>query len=147
MEDISEINTRSVLYEQGYRAAPFFVVISGKLEVVQPSVPVETLVTIYEPGQFTGEVGTLSGRRTIFRVPAAKPGKVIELDRQQMLVLIYESLILPSLVMLVMPLSTRGIIEQARLAIHQYLRILYYDIYLETAQSYFFNYTLKVAQN
>jgi thioredoxin reductase (NADPH) len=77
-----------VLYEQGHRAAPFFVVISGELEVVRPSIPVETLVTVYEPGQFTGEVGTLSGRRTLFRVRAAKPGKVIELDRQQMLALI-----------------------------------------------------------
>jgi thioredoxin reductase (NADPH) len=77
-----------VLYEQGQRAAPFFVVISGELEVVRPSVPVETLVTTYELGQFTGEVGSLSGRRTLFRVRAAKPGKVIELDRQQMLTLI-----------------------------------------------------------
>jgi thioredoxin reductase (NADPH) len=77
-----------VLYEQGRSAAPFFVVVSGELEVVRPSVPVETLVTVYEPGQFTGEVGTLSGRRSLFRVRAARPGKVIELDRQQMLSLI-----------------------------------------------------------
>jgi thioredoxin reductase (NADPH) len=77
-----------VLYEQGHSAAPFFVVVSGELEVVRPSVPVETLVTVYEPGQFTGEVGTLSGRRSLFRVCATKPGKVIELDRQQMLALI-----------------------------------------------------------
>jgi thioredoxin reductase (NADPH) len=77
-----------VLYEQGQSTAPFFVVISGELEVVRPSVPVETLVTVYESGQFTGEVGTLSGRRTMFRVRATKPGKVIELDRQHMLTLI-----------------------------------------------------------
>jgi thioredoxin reductase (NADPH) len=77
-----------VLYEQGHRAAPFFVVVSGELEVVRPSVPIETLITTYESGQFTGEVGTLSGRRSLFRVRATKPGKVIELDRQQMLALI-----------------------------------------------------------
>jgi thioredoxin reductase (NADPH) len=77
-----------VLYEQGHRAAPLFVVISGELEVVRPSVPVETLITTYESGQFTGEVGTLSGRRSLFRVRATKQGKVIELDRQQMLALI-----------------------------------------------------------
>jgi thioredoxin reductase (NADPH) len=77
-----------VLYEQGDRAAPFFVVVSGELEVVRPSVPVETLVTVYEPSQFTGEVGTLSGRRSLFRVRATKPGKIIELNRQQMLALI-----------------------------------------------------------
>jgi thioredoxin reductase (NADPH) len=77
-----------VLYEQGHSAAPFFVVVSGELEVVRPSVPVETLVTTYESGQFTGEVGTLSGRRSLFRVRATKPSKIIELDRQKMLALI-----------------------------------------------------------
>src|SRR5215212_8392537 len=77
-----------VLYEQGDRAAPFFVVVSGELEVVRPSGAVETLVTVHGPGQFTGEVGTLSGRRTLFRVRATKPGKVIELDRQDMRALV-----------------------------------------------------------
>ena len=76
-----------VLYEQGDSAASFFVVVSGELEVVRPSGAVETLVTIHGSGQFTGEVGTLSGRRSLFRVRAAKPGKVIELDRQHMLAL------------------------------------------------------------
>src|SRR6187200_3292829 len=85
---IRSMERGEVLYEQGHSAAPFFVVVSGELEVVRPSVPVETLVTVYEPGQFTGEVGTLSGRRSLFRVRATKPGKVIELDRQHMLALI-----------------------------------------------------------
>src|SRR3954447_10492425 len=43
-----------VLYEQGDRAAPFFVVVSGELEVLRPSGTVETLVTVQGPGQFTG---------------------------------------------------------------------------------------------
>jgi thioredoxin reductase (NADPH) len=77
-----------VLYEQGDRAAPFFVVVSGELEVVRPLVPVEILVTVHGPGQFTGEVGTLSGHRTLFRMRSTKPGKVIELDRQHMRALI-----------------------------------------------------------
>jgi thioredoxin reductase (NADPH) len=77
-----------VLYEQGDIAAPFFVVVSGELEVLRPSGAVDTLVTIHRSGQFTGEVGTLSGRQTMFRVRATKPGKVIELDRQHMLTLV-----------------------------------------------------------
>jgi thioredoxin reductase (NADPH) len=85
---IRAVEGGEVLHEQGHRSASFFVVISGELEVVRPSVPVETIVTVYEPGQFTGEVGTLSGRRSLFRVRATKPGKVIELDRQQMLALV-----------------------------------------------------------
>ena len=77
-----------VLCEQGDSAASFFVVVSGELEVVRPSGAVETLVTVHRSGQFSGEVGTLSGRRTLFRVRATKPGKVIELDRQHMLALL-----------------------------------------------------------
>ena len=39
-------------------------------------------------GQFTGEVNTLSGRRTLFRWRVTKSGEVIELDRQHMLALV-----------------------------------------------------------
>jgi thioredoxin reductase (NADPH) len=58
------IQRGEVLYDQGDSAVPFFVVVSGELEVVRPSGAVETLVTVHGPGQLTGEVGTLSGRRT-----------------------------------------------------------------------------------
>jgi thioredoxin reductase (NADPH) len=74
-----------VLYEQGDFAAQFFVVVSGELEIIRPFGTTETLVTVFGPGQFTGEVNTISGRRTFFRVRASRPGKVIELDRQHML--------------------------------------------------------------
>jgi thioredoxin reductase (NADPH) len=82
------VESGEVLVEQGDSVASSFVVVSGELEVVRPLFPVETLVTVYKAGQFTGEVGTLSGRRSLFRVHATKPGKVIELDRQQMQALI-----------------------------------------------------------
>jgi thioredoxin reductase (NADPH) len=60
-------NTRAiqpgeVLVEQGDSTVPFFVVVSGELEIVRPSFAGETLVTIHRPGQFTGEVNMLSGR-------------------------------------------------------------------------------------
>jgi thioredoxin reductase (NADPH) len=76
-----------VLYEQGDSVVPFFVVVSGELEITRPFGTAETLVTVFGSGQFTGEVNTLSGRRTFFRLRASKPGKVIELDHQHMLAL------------------------------------------------------------
>jgi len=82
------IQPGEVLVEQGESTVPFFVVISGELEVVRPSAAAETLVTVHAPGQFTGEVSTLSGRRALFRLRAAKTGEVIELDRQRMLALV-----------------------------------------------------------
>lgn len=44
----------------------------------------ETLVTVLGPGQFTGEVNTLYGRRSMFRVHVTKSGKAIKFDHQQM---------------------------------------------------------------
>ena len=41
-----------------------------------------------DPGQFTGEVNMLSGRRALVRARAAEPGEVIELDREQLLALV-----------------------------------------------------------
>jgi thioredoxin reductase (NADPH) len=82
------IQPGEVLVEQGDSIVPFFVVVSGELEIVRPSCAGETLVTIHGPGQFTGEVNMLSGRRTLVRMRATKPGQVIELDRQHMMTLI-----------------------------------------------------------
>jgi thioredoxin reductase (NADPH) len=81
------LHAGEVLYEQGDIAVPFFVVVSCELEIMRTFGAAETLVTVFVPGQFTGEVNTISGRRTFFRVRASKPGKVIELDRQHMLAL------------------------------------------------------------
>jgi thioredoxin reductase (NADPH) len=85
---IRTIERGEVLYEQGDTSLPFLVVVSGEIEILRPSGSVETLITVHGSGQFTGEVGTLSGRRSLFRVRATKPGKAIELNRQQMLALI-----------------------------------------------------------
>ena len=77
-----------VLVEPGDSAVPFFVVVSGELEIVRPSGAAETLVTVQGQGQFTGEVNMLSGRRALFRIRVTKPGEVIELDHQHMMALV-----------------------------------------------------------
>ena len=77
-----------VIVEQGDRNVPFFVVVSGEIEIVRPSGNVETLITAYGPGQFTGEVNNLSGRPAVFRMRTTKLGELIELDRQHMLSLL-----------------------------------------------------------
>ncbi|MFL6197060.1 MAG: FAD-dependent oxidoreductase [Thermoanaerobaculia bacterium] len=77
-----------VLVEVGDPVVPFFVVRQGRLEIVQPSGAAETLVAVAAPGQFTGEVNMLSGRRALVRVRVAEPGELIELDRQSLLSLV-----------------------------------------------------------
>src|SRR5919112_4204922 len=77
-----------VLIEQGDKNVPFFVVVSGEVEIVRPSGGVETLITVHGPGQFTGEVNNLSGRPAVFQMRCTKSGELIELDRQHMLALL-----------------------------------------------------------
>ncbi|MGO9117498.1 MAG: FAD-dependent oxidoreductase [Desulfomonilaceae bacterium] len=82
-----EMQSDELLVEQGDSAVPFFAVVSGELEIVRPSGAAETLVAVQGPGQFTGEVNMLSGRRALFRIRATRPGEVIELDPQHLLAL------------------------------------------------------------
>jgi thioredoxin reductase (NADPH) len=84
---IREMQAGEVLVEQGDSAVPFFVVVSGGLEIVRPLGAAETVVAVQGPGQFTGEVNMLSGRRALFRIRATQPGEVIELDSQRLLAL------------------------------------------------------------
>src|SRR3712207_3629339 len=72
-----EIKLGEVLVEQGDSNVPFFVVISGEVEILRPSGVNDTLITVHGPGEFTGEVNMLSGRRALFRARVTKPGIVI----------------------------------------------------------------------
>src|ERR671932_856987 len=85
---IRSVHSSEVLIEQGDTSVPFFVVITGEVEIVRPFGAYETLVTVHGYGEFTGEVNMISGRRSLVRARATKPGKVIELDHQQMLTLV-----------------------------------------------------------
>jgi thioredoxin reductase (NADPH) len=82
------IQSGDVLIEQGDADVSFFAVISGEIEVIRPSVTGDTLVAVTGPGQFTGEVNTVSGRGEMFRVRVSKPGEVVELNHQQVLGLV-----------------------------------------------------------
>jgi thioredoxin reductase (NADPH) len=82
------IQPGDVLVEQGDRAVPFFVVTAGEVEIIRPSGTAETLVAVHGPGQFTGEVNLLSGRRALVRARATKAGEVIEVDHEHILALV-----------------------------------------------------------
>ena len=67
---VRQIRPGEVLVQPGDQIVPFFVVTSGGVEIVRPSSANETLVALYGPGQFTGEVNMLSGRPAL--APSAR---------------------------------------------------------------------------
>jgi thioredoxin reductase (NADPH) len=66
----------------------FFVVTAGKFDVISPLGPTESLIATLQPGQFTGEVNLLSGRRQFTRIRASEVGEVIDVEREQLLALV-----------------------------------------------------------
>ena len=93
------IRAGEVLVEPGQQIVPFYVVTAGQVEVVRPSGTSETLVIVYGPGQFTGEVNTLTGRPALLRSRVSESGEVIELDREHLLGLVQTDSELGELIM------------------------------------------------
>src|SRR5215210_540323 len=77
-----------ILVSVGMPAPNFFVVNSGTIDVVQPAVNGETTVRVIPPGEFTGEVSMLSGRRSLITLRVGEPGELIEVERENLLSLV-----------------------------------------------------------
>jgi thioredoxin reductase (NADPH) len=85
---VRTVAPNEVLIEAGELAARFFVVKSGRLEVVRQTQAGEELVTVHHPGQFSGEATMLSGRRGFVTLRALEAGEVIEVGRGDLLALV-----------------------------------------------------------
>src|SRR5580700_1186509 len=82
------VQSGEVLFEAGVATTGFFVVVSGRIEVVRVSGGTEEVVVTYGRGQFTGEINMLSGRPPLVRARAGTAGEVVEMDRAHMLALV-----------------------------------------------------------
>ena len=85
---VRQVQPGEVLIEAGDQVVPFFVVTAGQVDIIQLYGTTETLIAVHRPGQFTGEVNMLSGRRTLVRARASTSGEVIQLDRDHLLALV-----------------------------------------------------------
>ena len=59
---VRKVEVGDILFEPGDSNIPFFVLLSGSLEIVQPGLQGERLIVKHGPGQFTGEITMISGR-------------------------------------------------------------------------------------
>lgn len=83
-----QVQVDEVLVEAGEQSTRFFVVTIGQLRLVRHSGAGDELVAIFGPGQFTGELNILSGRRGFVQISATLAGEVIEVDRGDLLGLV-----------------------------------------------------------
>jgi len=88
-----------MLIKQGEVAAGLFVLVSGEIEIIQPSPQGDVLITSHTPGSFTGELNMLSGRRALVCGKVSKDGEVIELDRHSLQQLVQTDVELSEIIM------------------------------------------------
>src|ERR671910_1985012 len=88
-----------ILVDVGDKSVPFFVVVSGAVQILRPSGATGTLIVTHRPGEFLGEGNMIAGRRALIRALVSESGEVLELDRQQLLALVQNDAELSEIVM------------------------------------------------
>jgi thioredoxin reductase (NADPH) len=69
-----------ILFEPNDTDIPFFVLLSGSMEINQPSLDGERQIATHAPGEFTGEIAMISGQRCLVRGRVTEPGEFLELS-------------------------------------------------------------------
>jgi thioredoxin reductase (NADPH) len=77
---LRKVAASEILFEPGDSNVPFFVLLSGAMEIVQPSLSGERLVASHSRGEFTGELTMISGRKCLVRGRVTEPGEFLELS-------------------------------------------------------------------
>jgi thioredoxin reductase (NADPH) len=77
---LRKVQPGEILFEIGDSDVPFFVLLSGAMEIVQPDVNgAERMITTHNAGEFTGELSMISGGRCLVRGRVTVPGEFLEL--------------------------------------------------------------------
>src|ERR1700688_4868450 len=69
------VQAGEVLAEPGDNNVPFYLVTLGAMEIMRPKCDGEDLVVLRQVGQFFGELGILSGRRSMVRARMREVGE------------------------------------------------------------------------
>jgi thioredoxin reductase (NADPH) len=77
---LRQVKKHEILFDVGDTNVPFFVLLSGSMEIVQPDLKGEGPVATHGPGEFTGEMTMISGRRCLVRGRVTEPGEFLELS-------------------------------------------------------------------
>jgi thioredoxin reductase (NADPH) len=77
---LRQVQVGEILFEPGDTDVPFFVLLSGTMEIVQPTCGHERPIATHGPGEFTGEMTMISGRRSLVRGRVTGPGEFLELS-------------------------------------------------------------------
>jgi thioredoxin reductase (NADPH) len=79
MGKVRQVQTGEILFQPGDTNVPFFVLLSGRMEIVQPDLTGERPIATHGQGEFTGEMTMISGHRCLVLGRTTEPGEFLEL--------------------------------------------------------------------
>ncbi|MGA2948698.1 MAG: FAD-dependent oxidoreductase [Candidatus Sulfotelmatobacter sp.] len=88
LSKIRKVNAGDILFEPGDSDVPFFVLLSGSMEIVQPDLRGEHPIVKHDAGGFTGEITMISGRRCLARGRVTAPGEFLEMSNSDLRTLV-----------------------------------------------------------
>jgi thioredoxin reductase (NADPH) len=109
-----KVATGEILFEPGQTRSHMDVVVSGSIEIVRPNDAGEQAITVHQPGEFTGEVDMLAGRRSLVLARAREPSEVLELERERLRALVQTDAELSEIFMRAFILRRLGLITHGR---------------------------------
>ena len=81
---VRRVEAGEILFQPGDLNVPLFVMLSGSLEIVVTNRSGEELIVTHEPGEFTGELTMISGRRALVRAQVSRPGEFLEVSADEL---------------------------------------------------------------
>jgi thioredoxin reductase (NADPH) len=88
LSKLRKVKAGEILFEPGDSDVPFFVLLSGSMEIVQPDRQGERPIVTHEPGSFTGEITMISGRLCLVRGRVTSDGEFLEMSNHDLRTLV-----------------------------------------------------------
>src|SRR5579862_3405598 len=85
---VRQVRSGDILFKPGDTAVPFYVLLSGRMEIVQPALDGERMIALHESGEFTGEMTMISGQRCLAIGRVTEAGEFLELSPENLRVLV-----------------------------------------------------------
>ena len=83
-----------IFYRPGDVGASCYILLSATVQIIQPSIDGERLITNRCPGAFTGEAGMIAGQRTVVLARVIQGGEVLELRPEDLRTLVARDAVL-----------------------------------------------------
>jgi thioredoxin reductase (NADPH) len=81
---VRQVQPGDILFKPGDTNVPFFILLSGSMEIVQPGLQGERPITTHDPNAFTGELSMISGQRCLVLGRVTEAGEFIEISAESL---------------------------------------------------------------